>query len=510
MSVKIVAAATAVALGAAAAAAAVGLGGKGRAAVAPEVDIPVAQAVRMSERLGPLPAARTVHLTVAVPERAKPVAPGLRVSWVPGETIAALDGPAAAAESLFKVSLTRYVSPAGRAFYAANRAPALPHGIVGVTGLENWTRGRHHAVRPGGFGPKDVLSFYNVGPLRAAGLDGSGETIVLPEQYDPSMIPTINRDLALWAKRFGVEPFEVGFRHDKSWGSVDRDIAEGALGEVALDLQVIHGIAPKAKLIVYLIADDPNLWPRSEAAMAREQPHAIISDSYGFPELLIPSRSVANVQEAPWKQAALQGMTHYVASGDLGAYDAGQAEKLTVDFPSVLPWVTSVGGTTAFMSRPGGYLRELAWGSPLSQSGAGGGLSTFWSKPSWQYGPGVKQAASNGKRQVPDVASVADSSTGFALVVGGRSAQVGGTSAAAPFWSAVTALMNQGLRKAGKKRLGFANPALYALGRSKPGVYHDVTGGNNLFYSAGPGWDFVTGWGTPDVAKLYRALLARQ
>ena len=73
------------------------------------------------------------------------------------------------------------------------------------------------------------------------------------------------------------------------------------------------------------------------------------------------------------------------------------------------------------------------------------------------------------------------------------------------FWSAVTALINQGRLRSGKGRVGFANPALYALGRSKPGVFHDITGGNNLFYSAGPGWDFVTGWGTPDVAKLYAA-----
>ena len=503
---RLLAAGAVVAIAAGAGSAALTLrGGSEQAAAASVTLLPVADAIRASQPLGRMPAGRTVHLTVALRAGQPPAAPGLRVAWHPGDPVAALDGPAAAAESLFRVSLDRYVGPGGRAFYAADRAPTLPAGITGVTGLENWTRGRHHGIRPGGFSPADTVAFYNIAPLRRAGLDGAGETIVLPEQYDPKMAPAIDRDLAAWAKRYGQPPFGVEYRSDKSWGSVNHDIAQGALGEVALDLEVIHGIAPKAKLVVYLIADDPNLWPRSEAAMVREHPQAIISDSYGFPEVLIPNRSVANVQQAPWAQAARQGMTHYVASGDLGAWDNGQSEALTVDFPSALPDVTSVGGTTAFMNNAGGYLRELAWGSPLSQSGAGGGLSRYWQKPSWQFGPGVSETWSTGGRQVPDVAAAADSSTGYALVFGGKQHQVGGTSAAAPFWAGITALINQGLRKEGLRRVGFANPALYTIARSKPGVFHDITGGNNLFYPAGQGWDFVTGWGTPDVTKLAAA-----
>jgi subtilase family serine protease len=477
-------------------------GGSSRTAPAPdETYLSAAQAVAISKPLGALPPSRTVHLTVSLTGR-RPVAPGLRVTWWKGEPIAALDGPASAAESLFHVSFRRYVSPGGRSFYTADRTPTLPIGISGVTGLENWTRGHYHGIRPGGFSPQDTIAFYDIGPLRKAGLDGAGETIVLPEQYDPKMAPAIERDLAVWAAHYGVAPFKVTWRSDKSWGSVDRDTAQGALGEVALDLEVVHGIAPKAKLVVYLIADDPNLWPRSEAAMVREQPHAIISDSYGFPEMLIPNQTVANVQQAPWVQAAKQGMTHYVASGDLGAWDAGQRQPLTVDFPSALPAVTSVGGTTAFMSSDGGYLRELGWGSPLSQSGAGGGVSKFWARPSWQRGRGVLQSFSNGNRQVPDVAAVADSSTGYSLFFASRQHEVGGTSAAAPFWAAITALINQGLRGDGVRRVGFANPALYTIARTRPGVFHDITGGNNLYYSAAPGWDFVTGWGTPDATKL--------
>src|SRR4051812_12372138 len=139
MRLKLVAVAAALAV--AAAAAVVALAGRGRqAAKAPETDIPVVRAVAISKPLGPLPASRTVHLTVAVPGRERPAAPGLRVTWFEGETIAALDGPARAAESLFHVSLGQYVSPSGRTFYAANRTPALPVGIAGVTGLENWTR----------------------------------------------------------------------------------------------------------------------------------------------------------------------------------------------------------------------------------------------------------------------------------------------------------------------------------------------------------------------------------
>ncbi len=502
MRLKIALASAAVAVVAGAAVVAVSARHGAKQAAPDEVNLSVSQAVAISKPLGTVPARRTVHLTVALHGRLAPLAPGFHVTWWRGEPIAALDGPASAAESLFQVTLHRYVSPAGRTFYAADRAPALPAGLTGVTGLENWTRGQFHAVRPGGFSPQDALAFYDIAPLRKAGLDGSGETIVLPEQFDPKVVPAIRRDLATWAAHYAVQPFDVSFRSDKSWGSVNQDVANGALGEVALDLEVIHGIAPKAKLVVYLIADDPNLWPRSEAAMVREQPHAIISDSYGFPEALIPNQSVANVQQAPWMQAAAQGMTHYVASGDLGAWDAGQKQALTVDFPSALPAVTAVGGTTAFMSNQGGYLRELAWGSPLSQSGAGGGVSKFWAKPAWQRGPGVLQSFSNGNRQVPDVAAIADSSTGYSLFFGSRQHEVGGTSAAAPLWAAVTALIDQGLRGDGVRPVGFANPALYTIARTHPGVFHDVTGGNNLYYPAGPGWDFVTGWGTPDVTRL--------
>lgn len=484
----------------AAAAVAIAWPAGGHATPPSETLLSVGQAVSISKPLGRVAPGRVVHLTVAV--HARPVAPGLRVTWLRGEPVAALDGRAASAERLFHVTLERYVSPAGRRFYAADRAPRLPAGISGVTGLEDWTRGFAHAVRPGGFSPADAIAFYDIGPLRKLGLEGAGETVVLPEQFDPKQVPAIRSDLAAWAVKFHLPPFDVGFRSDPSWGSVSTKVAAGALGEVALDLEVIHGIAPKAQLICYLISDDPNNWPRSEAAMVHEHPRAIVSDSYGFPEALIPNQSVANVQQAPWAQAANQGMTHYVASGDLGAWDAGQSASLTVDFPSATPYVTAVGGTTAFMSSAGGYLRELAWGNPLSEAGAGGGVSKFWARPNWQYGPGVKNSSSNGHRQVPDVAAIADSNTGYALVFGGKPHEVGGTSAAAPLWASITVLIDEGLRDDHVRAVGFADPALYAIARSHPSVFHDVTGGDNLFYSAGPGWDYATGWGTPDVTKL--------
>jgi kumamolisin len=197
-------------------------------------------------------------------------------------------------------------------------------------------------------------------------------------------------------------------------------------------------------------------------------------------------------------------MSHFVASGDNGAYTCGIDQNPAASFPSTLPTVTAVGGTTVFESEQGIYFKEYAWSSPLDESGGGGGASQFYSSPSYQANE--RLAAGNGFREVPDVAADADPSTGFHIVFGGKDGQVGGTSAATPLWAGTVALINQDLARKGLREVGFANPALYWMGENasklSPRPFHDVTVGNNLGFDAAQGFDLATGWGSMDAAAL--------
>jgi kumamolisin len=233
---------------------------------------------------------------------------------------------------------------------------------------------------------------------------------------------------------------------------------------------------------------------------------SIISDSIGQCESGVGSghrNLLASIED----RAVAQGMSHFVASGDFGAYDCGEGTEPSVDFPSALPTITAVGGTTAFQSVQGGYYKEMAWSAPIDERGTGGGASLYYPIPDYQAA--VALGAGHGRRQVPDVASDADPASGFSFIFQGRAGQAGGTSAAAPLWSATIALINQDLKKKGLREAGFANPALYWMGQNSSKLpappFHDVVSGNNLAADAGPGWDFATGWGSMDAVALDKA-----
>jgi subtilase family serine protease len=183
-----------------------------------------------------------------------------------------------------------------------------------------------------------------------------------------------------------------------------------------------------------------------------------------------------------------------------------------VDFPCSDPEVTCVGGTTVQDASTGDYGSETVWADgsdPTNPEGSGGGISQLFNRPPWQTGPGTDNsysAADNG-RMVPDVSADADPQTGYAVFIVnvhlvGEDDEYGGTSAAAPLWSGLIALLVQSVGR----RIGFFNPTLYALGAqaaSFPAApFHDITTGNNLYYPATPGYDLATGWGTPDGAAL--------
>lgn len=436
---------------------------------------------------------------VALAEAALRVA-GFTVRWTPGSLLIAADGSAPAASALLHVDIESYRMPDGTGFYATLDEPRLPGPIAsvasGVSGLDDYRRARPLAIRPGGLTPTDLLDFYDLKPLRDHGLDGSGETVVLPEIDD---LPNF-KDLDAFAARFGLPAYEplLTVKRNAAWGTPEKP-----QGETVLDLEIIHSIAPAAKLVVYLSASDFGHGDRAFDQLVTDHLGSIISESLGACEPDTSSghrNAYATIQD----RAVAEGMTHFVATGDSGAYTCGLDQGPADSFPSSLPTVTSVGGTTVFQSVQGGYFKEYAWGSPIDESGGGGGPSQFYPVPTWQKNEAV--AEGHGMRQVPDVSADADPMTGYHIVFGGQSGQAGGTSAATPLWAASVALIDQDLKRKGLREVGFANPALYYIGEnaSKYAVrpFHDVIGGNNLAYDAKAGWDFATGWGSLDGQAL--------
>jgi kumamolisin len=430
-------------------------------------------------------------------------ASGLAASWQPGSSLIQADGPAPAASALLRVDIEEYRLPDGTTFYATLERPYLEPRlalvVAEVTGLDSYRRARIAAVRPGGMKPTDVLLFYNLQGLRDRGLDGSGQTVLFPELDD---LPNLN-DLNKFAGEFGLPAYDslLTVKRDPSWGTPEKP-----QGEAALDLELVHEIAPKAKLVVYMSGPQFSFLDRAFDRMVTDNLGSIISESLGACEAEVSSghRDLsASIQD----RAVAQGISHFVATGDSGAYTCGQNQPPAAAFPSTLPTVTAVGGTTVFESQSGAYYRESAWGGPVEEAGTGGGPSIYYPVPDWQKS--VAQSMGHGNRQVPDVSADADPNTGYHIVFGGNDIQIGGTSASTPVWAGTVALINQDLKAKGMREVGFANPALYWMGvnqskfPAKP--FHDVTTGNNLAYEAGQGWDFATGWGSMDGVALDQA-----
>lgn len=194
------------------------------------------------------------------------------------------------------------------------------------------------------------------------------------------------------------------------------------------------------------------------------------------------------------QSAAALGVTITVAAGDSGSSDGVNDGQNHVDFPASSPHVLGCGGTELIAS--GTTIQsETVWNNGSTGGATGGGVSAVFSLPSWQANAGVPGGTMRG---VPDVAGDASPYSGYNILVDGQQTVVGGTSAVAPLWAALIALINQ------QKGVpaGFVNPTLY----QNPGDFHDITKGNNGAYSAGPGWDPCTGLGSPVGTAVESAL----
>ncbi len=373
--------------------------------------------------------------------------------------------------------------------------------------------------------PRSQRLAYGVESLMQRGYTGKGQTIVDIVSFGS---PTLQQDMDTFDSQFGLPPITIQVL--SPIGTVPFDPAnkdmQGWAGETELDVQIIHAIAPGANIVVLTspVSETegtiglPQFFQLEQYALNHHL-GTIFSQSWGASEVTLKdSAGQKELQrwDAFYKQATTQqGITFFGSSGDNGATDYTdlQATKLsttpTTSFPTDEPWVTSTGGT-ALQRQPGtSTFTESAW------SGSGGGFSAFYSEPSFQQTlPSSVQQELKNRRGVPDVASDADPNTGLAVYIGGWTL-AGGTSAAAPLWSAIAAIANQ---MAGHP-LGFLNPALYKLAASSTYSrdFRDITSGNNSTpvngtlvrgYNAVSGWDPVTGLGSPKAENLIPDLIA--
>jgi kumamolisin len=262
----------------------------------------------------------------------------------------------------------------------------------------------------------------------------------------------------------------------------------GPDGEVQLDIELAGSIAPAANIAVYFGGNTSRAFLDTVSAAVNDtrRSPSVISISWGGPETGWAAQDL-DAMDQLFQTAASLGISICVASGDSGASDGSTDGTSTVDFPASSPHVLGCGGTRL---PPEGA--ETGWNDGPRGGASGGGYSTYFPRPTWQTGNDQTG------RGVPDVAGDADPATGYNVAVDGESAAVGGTSAVAPLWAALIALVNQSLGT----KVGFVNPALYAT----PTALTDIIAGNNNGYSCAAGWDPVTGLGTPKGEAVLAAL----
>jgi kumamolisin len=425
-----------------------------------------------------------------------------------------LSGPVAAMNQAFGVELKEYEHSSGR--YRGRTGPVqLPaelHDVVeGVFGLDNRPQAKPHFRRRHGragaraaavslsYTPVQVASLYSF----PTGVDGSGECIGLIELgggYNPTDLSNYWSQLKL-SKTPTVSAVSVGNGSNNPTGD-----ASGPDGEVMLDIEVCGSIAPGAKIVAYFAENTDAGFLNAITTAVHDSTNnpSVVSISWGGPESSWTQQAMTSMDSA-FQAAAAMGVTDCVAAGDDGSTDGVTDGLNHVDFPASSPNVLACGGTDLVASG-NTITNETVWNELANNEGAtGGGISDVFPLPAYQSAARVPPSANPGGhvgRGVPDVAGDADPTTGYVTLVDGQSGVIGGTSAVAPLWSALIALINQRIGKPA----GFINPSLYQHA-STPGDFNDITFGNNGAYAAGPGWDACTGLGSPKGSQI-AALLA--
>jgi subtilase family serine protease len=483
-------------------------------------------------------------------------------------------GSVARIESVFGTEMHSYLINGERHFANASevRVPAaLQDVILGVRNLDDFhPKPRNTGIRkiPASphftsnltgnhfLAPEDFANIYDVTSLYNAGFDGTGEKIAVIGGSDIVM-----SNIATFRSLAGLSTNDPSKVLVPNSGAATVPSTNEQI-EAYLDLEWSGAVAKNASIIYVYVGNNPNfsVWDALQYAIDNNLA-PVITTSFGFCEQGLGQTTVDTVQG--WaQQANAQGQTIIAAAGDSGAADCdgsrvtSAVQGFAVDVPAAIPEVTGVGGaefsgdsastsTTTYWNgsndsvygSASSYIPEGVW-NDTSQSIAdggglaagGGGASTFFSKPSWQTGMGVPN---DGHRDVPDVSLNASPFHDSYLVCDGTDgtgnqgctngfrdsqnllAVVGGTSAGAPTFAGIVALLNQAT---GSRGLGNINSTLYSLAGSAPSAFHDISSGNNkvpctsgstncpsggtIGFSAGTGYDQASGLGTPDVFNL--------
>ncbi len=387
------------------------------------------------------------------------------------------------------------------------------------------------------YGPAAIRAAYGVDALQAAHLTGKGQTIVIIDAFGS---PAAWSDLQLFDKLYGLK--DPDFIQDTSLNPPPFDPTNadmvGWTGEIALDTQWSHVMAPDAKIVLIAAKSDQDsdLTAALIYALDTYRP-TVVSMSFGESEWDLSNPSGLDdvkAWQAAFQQARHQHVTLFVSSADNGVDTAFVAIGPNVSFPASSPLVTSVGGTnlqfgTATNAAPppaGTYQAEEVWNDGFGAGG--GGMSILMSEPDYQSDnvPKSVNQTLHGFRGVPDIAYNAGVVGGVIAAWGipdgpGVFFIFGGTSAGSPQMSGIIADLAQGLGG----NLGFINPQLYNLGGAGflKHLTHDVTIGNNTVtestvngpvtitgYSATPGYDLGTGWGTPNFGGIQGSMLSDQ
>jgi kumamolisin len=422
-----------------------------------------------------------------------------------------VSGRAADVGRAFGVELRRYRHQGGthRGHEGPVRLPSSVHPLVqGVFGLDDrpqvhtqFVPYRGDPAAASGFTAVQVGQIYDL----PTDLDGTGTCVGILEfggGYNTS-------DLDTYFSGVGIStPTVTAVSVDGSTNAPTGEL-DGPDAEVALDIEVIGSVAPEASIAVYFAPNTEQGFVDAVTTAIHDTTNkpVVVSISWGGAESTWSAQGLQSLDQAIGDAAAL-GVTVCVAAGDSGSSDGVTDGKAHVDFPASSPNALGCGGTHLAASGTT-ITSETVWNDSASGGGAtGGGISDEYALPSWQSAAKVPPSVNAGHigRGVPDVAGDAAPSTGYNIYYDGQSELIGGTSAVAPLWAGLVSLLAQHLGKGA----GFLNPLIYA---QLPGTaaFHDITSGNNAVpgtqgYSAGPGWDACSGWGSPDGAQLIELL----
>ena len=414
-------------------------------------------------------------------------------------------GPAEAVARAFAVELDeyehegiRYRGRSGEVHVPAEIAPI----VTAVIGLDSRPQAKPHFRRleekgiadraAHGFTPPQVAELYDF----PSELDGSGQKIALIELgggFRPDDLDAYFKGLSVPTPTVTAVPVS-GQPNSPS-------TADSADGEVVLDIEVAGAVAPAAEILVYFARNtDRGFHDAITTAIHDPREPSVVSISWGAPEDGFWTEQSRRTYDEAFQEGAAMGVTVFVASGDNGSSDGVNDGRAHVDFPASSPHVVACGGTR-IVSSNGTISEERVW---ETNGATGGGISGAFDLPSWQEGVQVDQSANPPHRRgrgVPDVAGDADPVTGYRVRVDGEEMVIGGTSAVAPLWAGLIALVNQKLGKP----VGYLNPTLYGSEALRT-TFHDITNGSNGDYKARPGWDACTGLGTPAGKELLTAL----